>query len=794
MSQNFSRGLENEYLLPYISFTTNPQNGVIAGGGTTTLTAVAAASTGIGYFNYRWYQDDVLSGGITTALSGVTTTRSYTLDYAGGELSRVVSYKVSAEWVPDNSDLIVSHGTPGVGATGVGVGQSITSYSPSGETFSSVGVVSVAPGITVGIVTVGTQPLGFNTSSYNSSRTLSVEAFLKNGDTGNLAYQWQVSGSAIAGATSKDYTFTPGYVGINTYSCVVSYPPDSLVPTTTSDTIRDEATDLTQSIRIEYIPAGAEKVSSSEAYKVYSQDVNLADYPSGYKIDLQHVQDFIYWNQSAGVKNTSNYAWDNYFYVSFFAKDDDLTVDLELGGAQGYSFPFTSPNPGGDGGWMVIQGVMHQHQEFIGIAATGGWNINSKRPATAVYELGRAIGIVGNGGFAGRDSAGGDGGANGPGGNSPAGTIGGEYILPNTLPTEGTVDVWAEVNDQVGRDLTGLGGVSGRASRCPKGSSFYQNRYSSCETFTDRIRDPDGVQYPTATTPASNNAYILRGFKMTNLYLDNGSDAGTGLQGNGGAGADGGERDVLYGGGGGSGYYGGNWELKAGGIGQNDGEERSWNYSDDSLIGSSSGGSLSQTAVTDGQNGYIRIYGRGGTAGNSSLFSDDKAYIRRGITPNSGYLAGQHVNGLFLDLQEFSTSTEVLLRGIVRHSSSGNYLSIYLEQWGDPIVEYDLCGDSDIDRVNSPLGFTINENSGQVEAWLPGGSIYVFRSGDHGSKHSAIFKGGESQCGAGVADGGEFDITVYEKLFVDGGIGSRNNNGDNTDLRVAFAIVGERTV
>ena len=106
MSQNFNRGLENEYLVPYISFTTHPQSGSIIGGGTTTLTAVAAASTGIGYLNYRWYQDDVLSGGITTALSGVTTTRSYTLDYAGDNLSRTVNYKVSAEWVPDNSDII----------------------------------------------------------------------------------------------------------------------------------------------------------------------------------------------------------------------------------------------------------------------------------------------------------------------------------------------------------------------------------------------------------------------------------------------------------------------------------------------------------------------------------------------------------------------------------------------------------------------------------------------------------------------------------------------------------------
>ena len=54
MSQNFNRGLENEYLVPYISFTTHPQSGSIVGGGTTTLTAVAAASTGIGYFTVSY--------------------------------------------------------------------------------------------------------------------------------------------------------------------------------------------------------------------------------------------------------------------------------------------------------------------------------------------------------------------------------------------------------------------------------------------------------------------------------------------------------------------------------------------------------------------------------------------------------------------------------------------------------------------------------------------------------------------------------------------------------------------
>ena len=131
MSQNFTRGLENQQLLPYLEFTTSPTGSVLAGGGTTTLTAVATASTGIGYLKYRWYADDVLTGGITTALSGVTTSRDFTLDYSGDSFTRDVNYKVSAEGVPENPDIIVSHGTPGVCATGVGVGQSVSGFSPS---------------------------------------------------------------------------------------------------------------------------------------------------------------------------------------------------------------------------------------------------------------------------------------------------------------------------------------------------------------------------------------------------------------------------------------------------------------------------------------------------------------------------------------------------------------------------------------------------------------------------------------------------------------------------------------
>ena len=274
-----------------------------------------------------------------------------------------------------------------------------------------------------------------------------------------------------------------------------------------------------------------------------------------------------------------------------------------------------------------------------------------------------------------------------------------------------------------------------------------------------------------------NNTYINRGFKMTNLYLDNGAhDVFDTTHGTGGAGAEGGTRNVQFGGAGGSGYYGGNWTKLASEVGGNDSASRTWSYGDN----------LYQTATTDGNNGYIRIWGRRST--------QNTAYVLRGVTPTSGFRAGQHTEGLFLDLREWSTDQEVLIRGTVTNSNSTKFLSIYLEQWGDPIYQTGLCGNSDIWKgtTNNSFSFTINENSGQVETWMVGGGLYVFRSGQsgEGEQTSSIFKGGESQCGNGIATGGDFDITVYENQI---DIGTpRDNTGDNADLRVRFAVVGER--
>ena len=581
-----------------------------------------------------------------------------------------------------------------------------------------------------------------------------MSATISNGDNGNLTYQWKDSGTNVSGATSSSYTFSPGHVGLNTYTCLVSYPTDELVSSVTSDSITDNSTELTKTIRLEYMPAGAEKVSSSTDYDVYSEDVDLSDYTNGFKIDLNHVQEVI---NTAGSRNTSVYAWDNYYYVSMFSKDDDLTVDLELAGAEGEDAQVAgqAANDGGHGGWMVIQGTMEKEKEFVGIAATG--RKTTKRPATAVYETGSVIGIVGNGGRGGTLSGGGDGGADSAGDGNGQGQGGGGYFAANTLSAEGTAP------PTNGR---------GTAARCPKGSSWYQNRYGACETFTSKLRDPDGVEYPVATD--SNNTEITRGFKMTNLYLDNGGVAEDIPAGTGGAGAEGGSTgSPETGGPGGSGYYGGNWTKLASILGGNDGSSRTWTY----------GTNLTQTATTDGDNGYIRVFGRHGSAGNNPLVTSKNASIER----NPASLTR---SGLFLDLTSWASTEEVLVRGKVDVANTNSSVVQYLTSGGT--FSYAFQGNSDEYLTNmGTTVMTVDKNSGTVDQWLTGGAYYQFRTTNETSPEngSGIYQGGENQGGnAGVASGGEFNITLHDT----GSSGGPNNTGDNADLRVTWSIQGER--
>ena len=110
MSQNLSRGLENEYLVPYISFTTHPQSGSIIGGGTTTirrvfvkvdgngphgLSTTSGISTSDYMGTYSWGRIDLTSraglnsytayteSGITGITTSLIVERSVPLKYKG---------------------------------------------------------------------------------------------------------------------------------------------------------------------------------------------------------------------------------------------------------------------------------------------------------------------------------------------------------------------------------------------------------------------------------------------------------------------------------------------------------------------------------------------------------------------------------------------------------------------------------------------------------------------------------------------------------------------------------------
>ena len=105
------------------------------------------------------------------------------------------------------------------------------------------------------------------------------------------------------------------------------------------------------------------------------------------------------------------------------------------------------------------------------------------------------------------------------------------------------------------------------------------------------------------------------------------------------------------------------------------------------------------------------------------------------------------------------------------------------------VAEKIMNGQQDIHDIYKKVDY--DTLKGALQTWLDGGELYVFRSGQTGGgqQTSSIFKGGESQCGSGVATGGQFDITVLEDQ---NNIGSSDNTGDNADLRVRFAVVGER--
>ena len=147
-------------------------------------------------------------------------------------------------------------------------------------------------------------------------------------------------------------------------------------------------------------------------------------------------------------------------------------------------------------------------------------------------------------------------------------------------------------------------------------------------------------------------------------------------------------------------------------------------------------------------------------------------------------------SGLFLDLTSWASTEEVLIRGKVDVTNTNSSVIQYLTSGGT--FSYAFQGNSDEYLTNmGTIVMTVDKNSGTVDQWLTGGAYYQFRTTNETSPEngSGIYQGGENQGGnAGVASGGEFNITLHDT----GSSGGPDNTGANADLRVTWSIQGER--
>ena len=277
---------------------------------------------------------------------------------------------------------------------------------------------------------------------------------------------------------------------------------------------------------------------------------------------------------------------DNIFtqFFSFYAKDRDLDVEMDLYGGKGVdwaSLPTDvnqyASGSGGEGGFSRIRFTMKQNDEYV-IAGL----IGSIR-APFVYRKGALMACVGEGGDAGAASNGGAGGGvqvsgntafgqHGNGGNGGnalfAGSLGINGIFGTALGKPTLLypgDTWA------GDNATGAqSGIPGRTIRCTKGVYWAQQGIAPCTAMSPemKFRLSDG-------TEVTNTANIVRGFKAGyNIMQTAGATRVATSSGKGGNGATGGEGGFAAGGGGGSGYHDGSVTVVSTQLGGSTGEAK----------------------------------------------------------------------------------------------------------------------------------------------------------------------------------------------------------------------------
>jgi hypothetical protein len=364
-------------------------------------------------------------------------------------------------------------------------------------------------------ITITTQPVSQTASS---GQNLTFTAAASTSDPSiPLRYYWTIDGVVQPSSNSTSFTFTTTTIGtqkiqfhtfvtIDGTQYVTSSNEADIITVTPRSIVKFEAFDTINNL-------------------IVSQEVNLDD-------GVFELTDSIFLS--------------SYRVVTFYAKEKNLTLNLNIKASKGSN---SSSSSGGQGGTSVIKINILKNVEHTLLGVTNNSSV-------FLYKGSQLYVVVGQGGQGGLTN-GGAGGGIGLAGIDGIGSNGGTGGQVPTLSLNGIFgSVLSSTTLQSGDSLATTPD-GGRTISCSKGQYWLNQGVSPCSNNSNnsiKFRSTDG-------TEISGSDKIIRGFKPGYTITTTAGAKGSINGGNGGNGAEGGQGGTTGGGGGGSGYTNGSVTL-----------------------------------------------------------------------------------------------------------------------------------------------------------------------------------------------------------------------------------------
>lgn len=491
---------------PELKILTQPQStsGIVGGASTFTSSvevffdSTQESTSTDGAVRYQWYDEN---GPLTnnSKISGATSNQLTISNIQSPSDNRTFYLEVS--YTPGGYDSVKEDYYLPFKTSGSAINSPI---------FTNSVTLSVVP-----TLTITTQP---QSQTISTGLDATFTASVSTSDTSvPINYYWTIDGVVQSNSNSTSFTTTTSTIGTQK----VQFHAFTTINGVQYVTSSNEA---------DYIAVAPRSIIRFEAFDLINNQM----------ASLETNLDDGNFTLSDSVFSSSNNV------VTFYAKEKDLTLNLNLKSSKGQD---SASSSGGEGGTSTIQFVIEQDIEHTLLGVTN----NS---AIFLYKGSQLYVVVGQGGNAGLTD-GGSGGGVGLAGLNGVGSGGGNGGATGSVSLNGIFgSTLSSVTLQSG-DTLATAPNGGRTISCTKGQYWLNQGISPCSdnsTSKIKFRSTDG-------TEISDSSEITRGFKpgytiTTTSGLKSGVNAG-----NGGNGAYGGDGGTTGGGGGGSGYSDGSVTL-----------------------------------------------------------------------------------------------------------------------------------------------------------------------------------------------------------------------------------------